>query len=105
MTCPTCGGIGWLCEDHPKQPHPHEGCAGPGVPCPDCNADEPPRLPEGWTSIARITADPEFAVNCPECGTATDYVRSEAGPMHIYRCRRHGLIMLPPSGIGRVMPQ
>ncbi len=25
---------GWLCEQHPEKPWPHDDCAGPGVPCP-----------------------------------------------------------------------
>ena len=56
------------------------------MPCPDCNADEPPRLPEGWTSIASVAEDPGFVVNCPTCGALTDYVRTEVGPTHIFRC-------------------
>ncbi len=32
------------------------GCTGPGVPCPDCNRAEPPRLPADWKSFIRSTA-------------------------------------------------
>jgi len=24
---------GWVCEQHPERPFPHDDCAGPGVPC------------------------------------------------------------------------
>ena len=29
---------GWICEEHPEKPWPHETCAGPGTRCsnPDC---------------------------------------------------------------------
>jgi hypothetical protein len=55
--CPRCGGGGWLCEDHPDRPSPHEGCGAMGVPCPDCNADDPPRLPDGWVAPAESFDD------------------------------------------------
>jgi hypothetical protein len=51
--------------------------------------------------------DPGFPVNCPKCGAALVYVRSE-GPTdiyaatHFYRCWRHGVVVLPPNGIIRV---
>jgi hypothetical protein len=34
-----------------------------GVACPECKADEPPRLPEGWTSIASVAEDPGFTIH------------------------------------------
>ena len=29
---------GWICEEHPDLPWPHDDCAGPGMQCsnPDC---------------------------------------------------------------------
>jgi hypothetical protein len=44
---------GWICEAHPDQPWPHDDCAGPGMPGPQCDADEPPRLPEAWKPKVR----------------------------------------------------
>lgn len=35
--CPRCNGTYWLCEAHPDKPFEHDGCPGPGDPCPDCN--------------------------------------------------------------------
>lgn len=32
MPCPKCAE-GWVCEEHPDKPWPHDDCAGPGVPC------------------------------------------------------------------------
>lgn len=32
-TCKTGGGVGWICEEHPDRPWPHDDCAGPGMPC------------------------------------------------------------------------
>jgi len=31
--CPICRGELWVCEDHPAEPWPHEGCDGAGSPC------------------------------------------------------------------------
>jgi hypothetical protein len=39
------------------QPWPHDACAGPGEPRPDCNTDEPPQMPPGFRSY--IKADDE----------------------------------------------
>jgi hypothetical protein len=49
-------------------------------------------------------ADPGFAVNCPMCGAPLVYVRIDADA-HLYRCPRHGAIMLPPDGKVRQQPQ
>ena len=29
---------GWICEEHPDQPYPHDSCSGPGTQCdnPEC---------------------------------------------------------------------
>ena len=32
LTCGKCDN-GWICEEHPNQPWPHDDCSGPGVPC------------------------------------------------------------------------
>jgi hypothetical protein len=45
---------GWICEQHPDQGSPHDDCAGPGLPCPECQLAGKPRLPAGWRSIASI---------------------------------------------------
>ena len=48
-------------------------------------------------------SDPELSANCPYCGTALVYVRTD-GETHIYRCARHGSLILPPDGRVRQMP-
>jgi uncharacterized C2H2 Zn-finger protein len=48
-------------------------------------------------------ADPGFQVNCPACGAALKYVRTEDGT-HVYACPRDGRVVLPPDGIVRVKP-
>jgi hypothetical protein len=53
-TCECSCNDGWRCEEHPDRGWPHGDCVGPAVPCPVCNAQSPPRLPEDWVSIARI---------------------------------------------------
>jgi hypothetical protein len=51
---------GWICEQHPDQPSPHDDCAGPGMPCPICypNGERPP-LPKDWQSIASTDEEQE----------------------------------------------
>jgi hypothetical protein len=48
MKCALCEDCGWVCENHPRRPwggaHACE-CGGAGMPCPECNSGEPPRLP------------------------------------------------------------
>ena len=36
MTCTRCQGERWVCGQHPERGWPHDDCAGPGVPCPEC---------------------------------------------------------------------
>jgi hypothetical protein len=45
---------GWICEEHPDRGWPHDDCAGPGVPCPICNVQSPPRPPSDWVTIAQV---------------------------------------------------
>lgn len=55
--CGRCLDARWICEEHLVMPWPHHACAGPGVPCPDCNQGEPPDMPDGFISFIRIDAD------------------------------------------------
>ena len=55
--------------------------------------------------------NPELRVNCPYCGAAMVYVRTDVlvyerrdVETHIYRCARHGSLILPPDGRVRQMP-
>ena len=32
LTCGKCDN-GWICEEHPDLPWPHDDCGRPGVPC------------------------------------------------------------------------
>jgi hypothetical protein len=50
LVCPLCQGERWVCEEHTDRPWPHGDCPGPGVPCPICNTEEPPRTPPGFVS-------------------------------------------------------
>jgi hypothetical protein len=49
-TCARCRGELWICEEHADRPFPHDGCVGPGVPCPSCNTSDPPRRPKDFVS-------------------------------------------------------
>jgi hypothetical protein len=48
---------GWICEGHPDRGWPHDDCGCPGVPCPVCNRQSPPRLPSDWATIVRFDDD------------------------------------------------
>jgi hypothetical protein len=53
MTCELCDDTGWVCEDHGDRPvkadsKRSDACDCPAaMPCPDCNAGDPPRPPPG----------------------------------------------------------
>jgi hypothetical protein len=57
MVCERCQGRRWICEAHTWKPFPHDACSGPGDPCPECEGDAKPPLPDDWVSIAS-TAEP-----------------------------------------------
>jgi hypothetical protein len=55
VTCSRCRGTGWICEEHPWIQFPHDACAGPGEPCPECQPpDGKPRLLADWQSITSV---------------------------------------------------
>jgi hypothetical protein len=51
---------GWVCEEHPDRPWPHDGCAGPIMSCefPGCSfvKDGKPSLPREWVPLIRAIA-------------------------------------------------
>jgi hypothetical protein len=49
--CSRCCGERWVCEQHPDELWPHDDCAGPGEPCPNCNREQPPAMPPGFRSL------------------------------------------------------
>lgn len=55
LKCPLCEDSGWVCEEHPQEPWDGDhacGCGAPGMPCPECNAENggnEPRFPSGFT--------------------------------------------------------
>jgi hypothetical protein len=57
--CQRCRGEAWICEVHTDQPEGHdEQCAGPGIPCPECNTTNPPRMPPQWMSVINAPGRP-----------------------------------------------
>ena len=54
--------------------------------------------------IEKAGGDAGFSMNCPLCGARLTYVRTEGGT-NVYRCDRHGELMLPPGGHVRLVPQ
>ena len=54
-----CKDHRFVCEVHPWLPFPHDACAGPGLPCPECQSPSAkPELPDGWESYASTGDDP-----------------------------------------------
>jgi len=51
--CVQCLGLKWVCESHPTQPWPHQGCDGAGKPCPTCNTEPWPDKPPHWQSLLK----------------------------------------------------
>ena len=47
--------------------------------------------------------DPGIRINCPYCGEAIIYVRTD-GDTYTYKCLRHGRLILPPDGHVRQQP-
>src|SRR5690242_20962853 len=90
--CIRCDGTRWVCEAHDDQPWGISAdactCGAPGMPCPDCNAGEPPRPPPGFKTARslqvahwRLDCDSgSLRPQCDRCGT-TGCV-CEAHPSH-----------------------
>jgi hypothetical protein len=80
MACPHCHDTGWVCEDHPDRPFNHldptmpDGrCGGAGMPCLDyrCKIPKnPPPMPPGWKSIAKVSDEPQGLQRVEWKGTA-----------------------------------
>jgi hypothetical protein len=53
--------------------------------------------------------NPGITVNSPYCGAQLTYLRTEGegteGETFVYRCPRHGVLILPPDGRIRSLPQ
>lgn len=55
--CENCKDNFWVCEEHDNVPftgRDQECCGGAGMPCPQCNAVEPPefpRMPPGTVEV------------------------------------------------------
>jgi hypothetical protein len=62
--CGRCReGEGWICEQHPNKPFPHNDCNGPGMPCVNgCNALAPdPKKP--YCCLPGCPADADFSIH------------------------------------------
>jgi hypothetical protein len=88
MKCARCEDVGWVCEAHDFKPwgsSPNaRRCGEPGMPCPDCNASDFPRLPPGFKFDIRRTDD------CPRPGERAREARLRALAL--------ASPALPPSG-------
>jgi hypothetical protein len=53
---------GWICEEHPDRPWPHDECSGPGTQChnPECSwwqGENPKALDRPWDVVIASTSD------------------------------------------------
>jgi hypothetical protein len=59
--CLCCSNTRWVCEAHPCQPWTDtvDGCmCSAGEPCPNCNDEALPAMPDGFVAEAVGTFDP-----------------------------------------------
>lgn len=58
MTCKTCKGERWVCENHRHAPWNEkllDGCeCGAGAPCDDCNNFDAPQNPPEFSEIVSV---------------------------------------------------
>jgi DNA-directed RNA polymerase subunit RPC12/RpoP len=79
LTCGKCAD-GWICEEHPDLPWPHDNCLGPGVPC-----DVP-------TCPYRIDTRPVHTYSglvCPTCREPVERVADDSGLL-VFQCPHCG---------------
>jgi hypothetical protein len=97
--CATCNGEGWI----------PDAADGTEIPCPSCNAGDPPRLPRDFVSFLNQPGFPTgFTVNCHLCSARLTHLRTEGAGTEketfVFRCPRHGVLILPPDGRIRQQP-
>jgi hypothetical protein len=67
-------------------------------------------MPDGWVTVVPVVpmaAGEPFPVpaNCPFCGAPLTWIRTDDGPVYMFRCDRHGLIVLGTHGRFEQVPQ
>lgn len=65
--CPTCAGMGWVCEEHMDQPWEHEGCGGAGAAC-MCN----PTRYVGFSAVLAGTPEEDDERTSTSTGSSGD---------------------------------
>jgi hypothetical protein len=61
VKCSQCKDHRFVCEVHRWRPFPHDDCAGPSLPCSECQSPSAkPELPDGWESYASTGDDDPF---------------------------------------------
>src|SRR5882762_9609392 len=79
MACDRCKGARWICEAHPWKAFPHDACSGPGEPCPECQGDTKPPLPDDGVSIASTSGAPRQAQPGEPSSSSTLRPRTRSG--------------------------
>ena len=74
LTCGKCDN-GWICEEHPDLPWPHDDCGGPGVPCENPACD--------FSIIAT-------GLVCPSCHRAQGEIKTQTHRVIGFLCRECG---------------
>ena len=77
----TCGKYdnGWICEEHPDLPWPHDDCGGPGVPCENPACD--------FSIIAT-------GLVCPSCHRAQGEIKTQTHRVIGFACRACGYLRM-----------
>lgn len=90
--CDTCGGEGWVCENHPDMPWDGDAgcnCGGAGMPC-ECNPLHWFQGPIDESAAGHLG----ITVNLPE----------KLGTMTGVECRNERAILQTTSGIPLIVP-
>jgi hypothetical protein len=75
-SCGKCAD-GWICEEHPDRPWPHDDCAGPGKPC------------DGPSCQYRIDTRPvktRTGLVCPQCRQPVAIVENRTARSLVFEC-------------------
>ncbi len=67
----------------------------------------PATHPRTWSTVGIVDAGKPFPLEtrCPLCGAAMPWQRTDNGPVYVFRCDRHGLVVLGTNGRFELMPQ